>query len=165
MEFLSFIPFYVTIILVLLGTALIIIEMLLPGLGAPGIGGAILCICGILAMYNYIGWNVMWVVLGVLLILIGSLYIITNSNKRKNNPLILTSSINQAEDIQSHELSLNDEGIALTELRPAGSALFFERKYDVLTSGEFIEKNARIKIAKIEGNKIIVCLAASAEEK
>ena len=35
MEFLSFIPFYVTIILVLLGTALIIIEMLLPGLGAP----------------------------------------------------------------------------------------------------------------------------------
>ena len=50
MEFLSFIPFYVTIILVLLGTALIIIEMLLPGLGAPGIGGAILCIGGVLAM-------------------------------------------------------------------------------------------------------------------
>ena len=36
MEFLTFIPFYVTIILVLLGTALIIVEMLLPGLGAPG---------------------------------------------------------------------------------------------------------------------------------
>ena len=147
MEFLSFIPFYVTIILVLLGTALIIIEMLLPGLGAPGIGG------------------VMWVVLGVLLILIGSLYFITSSNKKKKNPLILTSSINQADGAQTHELSVNDEGIALTELRPAGSALFFERKYDVLTSGEFIEKNSRIKILKIEGNKIIVCLAAAAEEK
>ena len=165
MEFLSFIPFYVTIILVLLGTALIIIEMLLPGLGAPGIGGAILCIGGVLAMYNYIGWNVMWVVLGVLLILIGSLYFITSSNKKKKNPLILTSSINQADDAQAHELSVNDEGIALTELRPAGSALFYERKYDVLTSGEFIEKNSRIKILKIEGNKIIVCLAAAAEEK
>ena len=93
MEFLSFIPFYVTIILVLLGTALIIIEMLLPGLGAPGIGGAILCIGGVLAMYNYIGWNVMWVVLGVLLILIGSLYFITSSNKKKKNPLILTLSL------------------------------------------------------------------------
>ena len=165
MEFLSFIPFYVTIILVLLGTALIIIEMLLPGLGAPGIGGAILCIGGVLAMYNYIGWNVMWVVLGVLLILIGSLYFITSSNKKKKNPLILTSSINQADGAQTHELSVNDEGIPLTELRPAGSALFFERKYDVLTSGEFIEKNSRIKILKIEGNKIIVCLAAAAEEK
>ena len=107
----------------------------------------------------------MWVVLGVLLILIGSLYFITSSNKKKKNPLILTSSINQADGAQTHELSVNDEGIALTELRPAGSALFFERKYDVLTSGEFIEKNSRIKILKIEGNKIIVCLAAAAEEK
>ena len=46
MEFLTFIPFYVTIILVLLGTALIIVEMLLPGLGALGIGGAVLCEIG-----------------------------------------------------------------------------------------------------------------------
>ena len=53
MEFLTFIPFYVTIILVLLGTALIIVEMLLPGLGAPGIGGAILCVGGVLSMFNY----------------------------------------------------------------------------------------------------------------
>ncbi len=165
MEFLSFIPFYVTIILVLLGTALVIIEMLLPGLGAPGIGGAVLCVGGVLAMYNYIGWNVMWVVLGVVLILIGSLYFITSSNKKKKNPLILTSSINQQEEVPAHELSINDEGIALTELRPAGSALFSDRKYDVLTSGEFIEKNAPVKVLKIEGNKIIVCLSARAEEK
>ena len=165
MEFLTFIPFYVTIILVLLGTALIIVEMLLPGLGAPGIGGAVLCVGGVLSMFNYIGWSVMWVVLGVLLILIGSLYFITSTNRKKKNPLILTSSINESDQASAHELSLNDEGIALTELRPAGSAMFFERKYDVLTSGEFIEKNARIKILKIEGNKIIVCLAASAEDK
>ena len=85
MEFLSFIPFYVTIILVLLGTALIIIEMLLPGLGAPGIGGAILCIGGVLAMYNYIGWNVMWVVLGVLLRFI----LLPAPIKRKRIPLFL----------------------------------------------------------------------------
>ena len=104
-------------------------------------------------------------VLGVLLILIGSLYFITSTNRKKKNPLILTSSINESDQASAHELSLNDEGIALPELRPAGSAMFFERKYDVLTSGEFIEKNARIKILKIEGNKIIVCLAASAEEK
>ena len=29
----------------------------------------------------------------------------------------------------------------------------------------WVQKNARIKILKIEGNQIIVCLAASAEEK
>lgn len=164
LEFLLFIPFYVSVILVLLGTALIIVEMLLPGLGAPGIGGSILCVAGILSMYNYIGWSVMWVVLGVLLILIGSLSFITSSTKKKKNPLILTSAINEKEQERVSDLAAGDEGTALTELRPAGSALFFDKKYDVLTSGEFIDKNSCIKVLRLEGNKIIVCLAASAEE-
>lgn len=88
------------------GDALIIVEMLLPGLGAPGIGGAVLCVGGVLSMFNYIGWSVMWVVLGVLLILIGSLYFITSTNRKKKNPLILTSSINESDQASAMSFRL-----------------------------------------------------------
>jgi membrane-bound serine protease (ClpP class) len=54
------------------------------------------------------------------------------------------------------EQLLNRSGTTLTMLRPSGIALINEQRCDVVTDGEFIEKNTRILVYKIEGNKIIV---------
>ena len=46
--------------------------------------------------------------------------------------------------------------MAETFLRPAGKARFGERDIDVVTEGEFIEKDARVKILAIKGNRVVV---------
>ena len=52
---------------------------------------------------------------------------------------------------------LNDQvGVSLTPLRPAGTAAFRNRKVDVVTEGEFIVKNVRVRVSRIDGNRVIV---------
>jgi membrane-bound ClpP family serine protease len=48
------------------------------------------------------------------------------------------------------------EGVAVTMLRPAGSALIDGKKYDVVTRGDFIDKGASIVVTAVEGNRIVV---------
>lgn len=48
------------------------------------------------------------------------------------------------------------EGIALTTLRPAGSAEFNGQRYDVVADWEYIPKGNKIKIIRVEGIKVVV---------
>ncbi|MFH1231521.1 MAG: NfeD family protein [Planctomycetota bacterium] len=51
---------------------------------------------------------------------------------------------------------LNKEGVAFTNLRPSGTVLIDGKRFDVVTEGEMIDKNTPIKVAKIEGSRIVV---------
>ena len=55
-----------------------------------------------------------------------------------------------------YESLLGKEGIALTLLRPAGTANIDGEKVSVVTEGDFIEQNSRIRVTKIEGYRIVV---------
>ncbi|HVR87123.1 MAG TPA: NfeD family protein [Planctomycetota bacterium] len=57
---------------------------------------------------------------------------------------------------QDYDGFLGKEGQAQTILRPAGIALIEGKKVDVVTAGENIEKGSRIKVTKVEGNRIVV---------
>jgi membrane-bound serine protease (ClpP class) len=48
------------------------------------------------------------------------------------------------------------EGIALTTLRPAGSAEFNGQKYDVVADWEYIPKGNKVKVIRVEGIKVVV---------
>lgn len=48
------------------------------------------------------------------------------------------------------------EGVTVTPLRPAGKARFEDKVYDVVAEGEFMEAGERVKVIKVEGNRIIV---------
>ena len=48
------------------------------------------------------------------------------------------------------------QGKALTTLRPAGRAEINGTSIDVMSDGDFIEKGQKIKVIKIEGNRIVV---------
>ena len=51
---------------------------------------------------------------------------------------------------------LGKEGIAVTMLRPAGSALIEGEKLSVVSEGDFIEKNSKIRVVEVEGYRIVV---------
>jgi membrane-bound serine protease (ClpP class) len=48
------------------------------------------------------------------------------------------------------------EGIALTTLRPAGSAEINGQKYDVVADWEYIPKGNKVKVIRVEGIKVVV---------
>ena len=48
------------------------------------------------------------------------------------------------------------EGIALTTLRPSGSAEFNGQKYDVVADWEYIPKGNKVKVIRVEGIKVVV---------
>ena len=48
------------------------------------------------------------------------------------------------------------EGIALTDLRPAGSAEINGKLYDVVAEWDYIERGNKIRVLRVEGVKVVV---------
>jgi membrane-bound serine protease (ClpP class) len=53
-------------------------------------------------------------------------------------------------------ISIGDEGVADSTLRPAGRVLFGKQFRDVVTDGSFVEKGSRVRVIKISGTHITV---------
>jgi membrane-bound serine protease (ClpP class) len=47
-------------------------------------------------------------------------------------------------------------GVARTDLRPAGSAQIADRRYNVVSIGDFIRQGARIRVIEVRGNRVVV---------
>ncbi len=48
------------------------------------------------------------------------------------------------------------EGTAVTDLRPAGTAMIENKRVDVVTRGDYIEKGADIRVSTVEGGRVVV---------
>ncbi|MBN1885600.1 MAG: nodulation protein NfeD [Candidatus Krumholzibacteriota bacterium] len=74
--------------------------------------------------------------------------------------LVLSTSETTEKGFRSSPDSLEDllgmEGVAVTMLRPAGTALIGATKVSVVTEGDFIEKDSRIVVTEVEGYRIVV---------
>ncbi|RHW41015.1 nodulation efficiency protein NfeD [Neobacillus notoginsengisoli] len=51
---------------------------------------------------------------------------------------------------------LGKEGVAMTVLRPSGTALFNNERIDVVTEGAFIKADARVMVIEVEGPRVVV---------
>lgn len=47
-------------------------------------------------------------------------------------------------------------GVALTILRPSGKVIIEEEKIDVVAEGDFINKDMKVEVIEVEGNRVIV---------
>ena len=48
------------------------------------------------------------------------------------------------------------DGVATTDLRPAGTALVGEERVDVVTEGEFISQGSPLRVLRSEGYRLVV---------
>jgi len=51
---------------------------------------------------------------------------------------------------------LGRTGTAITDLRPSGVAMFGQERLDVVTQGDYIEKQTEIVVIAVRGNQIVV---------
>ncbi|MGG3469376.1 NfeD family protein [Neobacillus pocheonensis] len=124
-----------------LGLAALILSLFLAGEDAMQMGVSIL----IAIFISIVIFFLMIKVFGKKLILFSKM-VLTESARKEDG---YVSNINRTD-------LLGKEGIALTTLRPAGTAIIQNERIDVVSEGGYIEQNASIKVIKVEGARIVV---------
>lgn len=152
------------VILFILGIALVIVELIMPGIGIAGILGIISLIAGIVLAAQVVSTATLVLIITVVLLIIAGMLIFlyksaTKKDSRLSRLLLLNTRTGTEEGFTSTKVEedlAGLEGIAETALRPAGTADFQGRRLDVVTNGEFIAKGTPVKITQVEGFRIIV---------
>ena len=143
-----------------LGFILVVIEMFHPGIGAPGVGGTILLVVGILLTATSIKMAIIMTLVLLALLGIALAIVLQSATKGKLSKKLVLFEEQRKESgyIGTDDLDyfLGKEGTALTTLRPAGTGDFAGVKMDVVTQGEFIPLGAKIKIITVQGRRIVV---------
>ena len=151
---------WIGIALLIAGFVLIGIELVVPGFGAPGITGIICLVGGVLLVTDSLEEGifvtvVVIVVLGILMaVIIGLMHY-----RKFRSPIILDTEVRPENDyLESSDLNylLGREGIASTDLRPAGKGDFDGIELDLVSEGVYIKKGSRIVISKISANRLTV---------
>jgi membrane-bound serine protease (ClpP class) len=149
------------LVLFLAGMALLFCEMFIPGgvlgiVGLISIGGSVF-----VAFKNYpdaapavLAGELIALAIGVVV----GLRIFPHTPIAKR--LTLAREFDAEEGFTSASSDLEEyvgkEGVAVTMLRPAGMALIEGKRINVVTDGEFIEKNAQVRVSEVEGGRVVV---------
>ncbi|AFQ46397.1 NfeD family protein [Desulfosporosinus meridiei] len=152
----------IIIALILLGIALLAIEIfVIPGFGVSGILGIAALISGIFLVTDSFLEGLLFTA-GALIVLGILIYLSFKSPRTQRLWKKFSLSTRQTPKEgyvapkPQYEMYLGQVGIALTQLRPAGTGDFDGVKLDVVTEGGFIGLGTTIKIIGVEGSRIIV---------
>ena len=142
------------ITLYIIGIIAITVELFIPGV-IVGLCGTGCVITSIILAYKQVS-NL----LGHILLILGICFIpiffiswyklLSKTFSVKTSEKGFSSARDELNDL------LSAEGVTLTTLRPSGVANIKGNKIDVISEGEMISKNTRIKVINVKGNRIVV---------
>jgi membrane-bound serine protease (ClpP class) len=160
----------IEILMFIIGVALILLEIfVIPGFGIAGISGIILIFASL--FFSLVGGDPFLdfelvsraiiqlsisLVLALVLIFVLAKYLPKTSIFNK---FVLSVSEKSGGGFSYHSIAKNligAEGIALTTLRPAGTAKINGKRVDVVTESEYVEKGKKIKVLAVDGIKVLV---------
>jgi membrane-bound ClpP family serine protease len=147
----------IIIALLAIGLALIIAEIIfIPGTTLVGVLGLVFSVAGIVISYEYFGSDVgFYILLGMGAATAGALYYSFKSGVWQKFSLKSSNKSKVNEGMVS-ELTIGDEGKALSTLRPVGKAKFKNQEYEVKTLGDYVDHGTPVRIKLIMSNQIIV---------
>lgn len=159
------------IVCLIVGLALLIIEIFQPGFGVFGITGSVLLIASIIlrAIVHQSEDNVPLQIFQLILLIIiiaGSSFgfFVYGTKKKwfKKNDLFTHYStavdVNYSDGTQNFGNLVGKKGVAATDLRPSGKVIIDGTTYDVVAHNFFIEKDSNVVVSSVEGIKIEVSL-------
>lgn len=150
----------IAIILFIAGFILIGIEMVVPGFSIPGVSGIICLIVAIfLVSDSFVEGAIIALIIMALLGIMFTIILWVLSKAKLKSAIILKDEQNKEKGfISSSDLNylLGKQGVAVTDLRPSGTADFDGIDFDVISEGKYISKDTRLVIYKVQGSKLIV---------
>ncbi len=157
-------------VLILIAAALVLLgveALVLPGFGVAGVLG-ILAVVGAIVLSllgNFpSGTDVMTalVIVGGSVVSVGVLaWLVLKSlpNDRRANRLVLHGSTSRAAGYLAAPVRdelVGVEGVALTDLRPSGTAAFGEERVDVVSEGAYVPAGTPVRVVRAEGYRHVV---------
>jgi membrane-bound serine protease (ClpP class) len=147
------------VILQLIGVVVIIAEIILPSGGILSIVALSVFAYSLYIAFSDISKTVGFAFVAGDLVLIPVL-VIVGLKLLARSPVTLRKTLSREEGVSSQSPELvgfvDMQGSAVTNLRPAGMAVIDGRRVDVVTRGEYIEKDTAIIVIAVTGNQIIV---------
>ncbi len=140
-----------------------VVELFIPG-AVIGITGFCM-VAGSLIYAFYAGHNLLAAVLiGLLLLFLPFFFLLWKNviGRVLSVPETLKDFHSSG---QHYEQLLGKEGVALSLLRPSGSARVEGNRYAVVTRGEMIDKDVRVKVIDVSGTRLVVRRAGREESE
>jgi membrane-bound ClpP family serine protease len=150
---------FLPIILQLVGVVVIIAEIIIPSGGILSIAALGVFGYSLFIVFNEISMTIGFSFVAADLILIPVL-VIVGLKLLARSPATLRKTLSRKEGVSSQSSELESyvgmQGNAVTDLRPAGIAVINSKRVDVVTRGEYLDKDSAIIITAVTGNQIIV---------
>ena len=150
-----------TVLCLLVGLALVVVEMFLPGFGFVGFSGIVLLIGAII--FTWVNYGAMvgsLMMIAVLILVVVCLIISLRSaskGKLSRSKVFMKEGETAGESVGAEApIAVGDTGVVETMLRPAGMVLFGDKRVSVVSEGQFIEKGKNVRVSHIEGTRIVV---------
>lgn len=151
------------VLLIVIGGVLLVLELLvIPGFGVAGILG----IAAILvAIFKIFPDGYQWAYVMAYTIIFSSIILIILFWLLPNSRFMKLFALNTSLADKESTLKVNDmdyssffeqEGEAISDLRPAGLAIINGLRVDVVTEGNYISRGSKIKVIEVSGNRIVV---------
>lgn len=179
---LYFFPLYITgiasvwvVVLFVVGLILLVLEMfVVPGFGVTGIAG-IVCVCaaviiGLIEHYTFsisyfdadALWSALLIFFAGLVLAAFAVWYLTSSRGpkwlRRHTDLTLTQQVSHGYigvDMSPAHL-VGHEGVAVTDMRPAGKVEIGDKVLDAVAVRGFVDCGQRVKVVKYENAQIYV---------
>ena len=147
------------IIMQLIGVVVIIAEIILPSGGALTILAIGVFGYSLYVAFTQFGPMVGAVFLAVDVVMIPAL-VVLGLKLLARSPATLRTTLSSADGVTSQDPMaaqyVGRAGRAITDLRPAGTAVIDGKRVDVVTRGEYIEKNTPVVVHAVTGNQVVV---------
>ena len=147
------------IILQFVGVVVIIAEIILPSGGIVAIAALGVFGYSLFIVFKEISVTIGFFFVTADLIMIPVL-VIVGLKLLARSPVTLRKTLSRKEGVSSQSSELESyvgtQGNAVTDLRPAGIAVINGKRVDVVTRGEYLEKDSAIIVTAVTGNQIIV---------
>lgn len=150
------------VLLLLLGLTFMFFEMFVPG-GILGVIGIAMMGAGVWLSFSHYGNTegvAVFLVCFVTTVSLIAVFINRFPHTYFGKRMILSSGVAKSEGFHAESFATLDlpgkEGVTESALRPSGIALIEGERYDVVTEGEYVPAQTRIKVIRVDGNRIVV---------
>ncbi len=147
-------------VLLVIGLVFLIIEAFVPSFGIFGVLGILLLLLSIfLTAKTFLEGLIMFLILLALAVILLIIAIRIATKSRLSKKLINSDTFSEKKGylgVQDMSAAVGLKGRSITILRPSGKAEFEGKVMDVVTKGEFIEKEKDIIVEQVEGVRIVV---------
>jgi membrane-bound ClpP family serine protease len=149
----------VPIVLQVLAIIVVIAEFVLPSMGL-----LTAVALGLFGYSLYLVFTQVSVMAGITFLVIDMalvpVFVIVGIRLLAASPVTLRASLDKGGGAVAQpfewETIIGVTGVAVTDLRPSGTARFNGKRYDVVSGGEYIEKASAVVVVSAEGNRIVV---------